>query len=1600
MVAKRLTRIIVCLLVSLTVIKTSNAQLHANFGANPIAGCAPLVVNFTDSSTGNPVEWKWNLGNSTISFLQNPSATYFNPGTYNVQLVVTNAAGTKDSIVKTQFITVYAAPTAIISATPQTGCYPLPVSFTDGSTAGSGTITNWLWDFGDGASSTEQNPLHVYTASGNYNVSLMVTNSFGCTKTITMPNFVSTNTGVDALFTHSLPGGCSVPETITFQNQSTGTGTLAYSWTFGDGGTSTAANPSHTYTAAGSYNVMLVVTNSTGCTDTFSVSNTINIGVTHPEFTFSTPVCAESTVSFTNTSTPVPASATWTFGDGGTAASINAQHIFNTAGTYNVKMTGNFGGCADSVIHPVTVIAKPVAAFTGDRLTACSVPLTVSFSNTSTGAVSYNWDFGDGGTSTATNPSHTYTAPGAYNVSLIVTNAAGCSDTLTRAQYINITLPTVTINDLPRKGCAPLAWTFTSAVNSNEPVATYLWNFGDGTTSTAATPTHVFPTGSYDITVTITTASGCTATTTVSAGIIASTKPQANFSATPRDACAKETIMFTDLSTGTVTGWHWDFGDGGTSTEQNPSYVYSDTGYFHITLIVDNNGCKDTLRIQNYIHINPPIAAFNIVNDCATHFTKSFIDESIGADEWHWDFGDGSTSTLQNPVHTYTQTGNYTVTLTVVNHRTGCDYTTPKTLIVADERALFTSADQVLCRNTSTQFTATSQNANPMITGYSWDFGNGTTATGNPATATYTTAGTYAVRLIISDPNGCLDTLIRNNYIAVYGPTADFTPSTPGSCLMTDITFNDQSVPDATHPINQWSWDYGDGITENLTAPPFVHGYTTSGIFSVKLKVTDTYGCTDSITKVNLLTISNPEAVFASVDTNSCPGKDIRFTNGSTGPGLTYQWTFGDGTSSSDAAPVHVYNAEGVYTVSLTVTDMYGCVSTLTKPNYINIALPHAAFTVSDSVSTCPPLVVQFTNASTHVESFVWDFGDGGTSQALNPSHFYNIPGTYFARLTVTSPGGCVDVFTKRIIVRGPYGSFTYAPLAGCSPLTVSFVASTRDRASFIWDFNDGTTVATSDSLISHTYTIPGIYVPKMILKDIAGCTVPITGPDTIKVSGVQADFITDTTTRCTNGNVVFTNLTQSNDVITSYLWNFGDGTTSTAANPTHFYAALGNYRPKLTVRTQNGCVDSLFDNITIRVVKTPEISITNSPNGCVPLTMSFNGNLINPDTSAISWHWTTSDGGLGSQQQFTPAVYTNAGTYSSRLIAINSSGCADTAQVNFEAYGIPAVDAGLDMVLCLGTPKQLTATGAASYRWFPSTALSCPTCSTTQANPDSAIRYYVEGTSAQGCKKTDSLDVVVRFPFKMRGGYADTLCTGGSTLLMMGGASTYEWSPATGLDRTTGPRVKAAPTTTTRYMVIGKDNVNCFSDTAYFPIKVYPIPTVSIATDTTMTAGRTCILTPTTSSDVTQAVWSPNIGVLNNSFPSITVKPTSQVQYRVRVSNPGGCTAEATINVNVLCDGTNVFIPNTFSPNGDGQNDVFFVRGTGLFKIKQATIFNRWGQEVFSNQHFNANDAAAGWDGTFRGTKLEPDVYVYMIEVQCENNNVMLFKGNVTLLR
>ncbi|WEK37625.1 MAG: PKD domain-containing protein [Candidatus Pseudobacter hemicellulosilyticus] len=1581
------------------------AQLSASFSANSVQGCAPVLVRFTDESTGNPTSWQWDLGNGTISYLQHPAATYFNPGTYAIKLTVSN--GTESSTVeKVGYITVYANPTVNFSASSTTGCYPQAIKFTDASDPGSGNTVSWQWDFGDGTFSSDQNPEHTYRNAGNFNVSLRIRNSNGCEKTLTQTNYISLQEGVKADFSFSTPNNCKPPAQIKFTNRSTGTGTLTYEWQFGDGNTSTDPSPTHSYAATGSYTVKLYVRNSTGCVDSLIKTNAINIGTVTSNFSAPATICAGTPASFTNTSTPIPASAVWRFSDGTTLTDINAEKVFTTAGNYTVKLVNDFGACKDSITKPIQVLAKLSSTFSSTNNTGCSAPHTVNFTvQTPGGQATYKWLFGDGGSSTDPNPQHAYRDTGSYTVTLITFNAAGCPDTLVKKDFVKIQVPEISIENLPLEGCIPYRFKPQIKVKTIDPIASYTWYFGDGSSATGLSPLHEYTQpGTYAVRLEYTTQSGCQGTIQAKDSVKVGSKPNADFSLNPPLTCASTTVAFTDLTTGAgrIDKWLWQFGDGGSSAQKNPGHLYQDTGTFNVRLIAWSNGCADTIIKQRVVRILAPIAKFDVTMSCTSRLARGFVDRSIDAKTWFWEFGDGNTATSQSASHSYAQPGTYTVKLTVTNG--SCSYTRTRQITVYNEKADFSASATEVCKGTN--ITLNAINSNPQnINAYTWNIMRGATMVANPSGPSvqynFRESGFYTITLIVSDKNNCTNTLTRTDYIRVNGATANFRPASTALCPDANVAFTDLSTDDGVNAIQTWRWDFGDGTVQDFTAPPFQHTYTTPGVYTVKLTVIDGKGCSNTKSITNAVTISRPVVKFSSPDLASCIDKPVRMLNETVATSPTYEWTFGDGNSSSAVQPTHRYTAEGDYTVKLVVRDQYGCSDSMTRPAYIVIRDPVAAFTVSDNFTSCPPLVVKFTHQAKNYNKIEWFFGDGNTSLLESPQHFYTYPGTYRAKLLITSPGGCQDSAFQTIEVKGPRGTFSYDKTEGCEPTTIQFTGSTMDVARFIWDFNDGAIDETNRSTNSHEYTNRGIYLPKMILEDPQGCRVPITGKDPITIYGVDAKFTSNKQLICDEGQVSFTDASVSNDLITGYSWVFGDGSTSTVRNPTHLFNRSGSYAVALTVTTRIGCTDRVTLPVPVKVVASPDAVIQSPDGACIPAQLQFRGGLTRPDpTTPLDWRWDFGNGTTANIQDPAAITYGTAGKYTVKLIATNAEGCADTVEKTVEAYPLPPIDAGPDQTICREASTTISASGATQYSWSPSTGLNCTDCATPLASPLSDMRYYVQAKNNFGCEARDSVLITVKQPFTIQAHKGDTLCQGEVVQLFASGAELYTWYPTAGLDNPASNQPKAKPLSTVNYQVVGHDDNGCFTDTAYVPMTVYTYPVINAGEDQQVGVGYSVNLKTQVSPDVTSIKWTPANWLSCNDCPNPVATPKQSTTYTIEASNAGGCVTRDVLSLFVFCNNANLYIPNTFTPNSDGHNDVFYPRGKGVFSIRSFRIFNRWGDLVYQQSNIAANDATKGWTGLHNGQRAPQDVYIYTLEVVCENNTVFTEKGNVTLIR
>ena len=1597
---------IIFVLFALLLHTTLFSQLKADFTADQTTGCTPLLVQYTDNSTGTPTEWLWDLGNGSVSTKQNPSGVYINPGTYTVKLRVKNLSG-QDSIVKTNYITVYAKPTVDFSTQPSTGCVPLTVSFKDMSNAGSGTIQNWVWDFGDGTSAIDQNPVHTYTQPGTYSVSLFVINNFGCQQSVIKTSSILAADSVKADFTYNYTSVCNPPTTVNFTNTSTSSSPLTYQWDFGDGNQSTQTNSSDTYLTTGNYNVTLVATNTTGCSDT--MIQPISIGNVKADFSMPPGACINEAIVLQDSSSPAPISATWDFGDGNTGTGLSVTHTYTALGTYQITYKASFGGCSSIVTKTIDVTNKPIAGFSSASvLKSCLPPLTVQFDNSSLNAANYIWDFGDGTSATGTSPQHTYTISGAFTVKLIAIGIGGCSDTISKVNFVRINQPKITsFSGFPFHGCAPSTVPFKANVTSAEAIATYLWDFGDGTTSSQGTPTHVYSTvGTYKVSLTVTTVSGCTDSYTLNSAVVIAARPTANFSATPLNACASEAVSFKDLSTGTVDGWYWVFGDGTSGTQQSPLHKYQDTGFFSVKLVASNNGCKDSITLNNYIHVSPPIANFITAQDCTNKYLKTFTDKSIGAVSWNWDFGDGTISNQQNNAHTYADTGVYTIRLIVTNGACADTATTVKYVIDENPTISITALHSDFCKNDSIQFTASNYNS-AYVAGFKWIYGDGNSTFFNLNNAirthVYTQAGAYQPQLIVNDLNGCYDTVKSNLPINIYGPVASFT-NAAGTCADSLFVFTDQSVSDGINSLSKWVWDYGDGNIDTLTAPPYQHRYADSGTYNIRLTVFDTRGCYDTAFKAASVLIGKPYADFNLLDSIRCTASAVSFGNLSAGLSLTYNWDFGDGNTSNQTAPTHLYATEGVYTVSLNVKDMFGCTDTIVKTSVVTISNPVAAFSISDSVATCPPLPVQVTNSSSGYNTITWNFGDGNTSALDQPFHLYTVPGQYDLVLIIQGYGNCFDTAKRSISIKGPYGTLQYTPDKGCFPVPVSFNAVAQNTISYVWDFGDGSTKNTSGNSTNYIYTTPGAFVPKLILEDSTGCKVPLQTTDTVFISGIQPKFSFNAQTGCDSSLVTFADSSYivSFDPLKSTSWDFGDGGTSSSSSPGHFYNTAGNFIVTQTVTSTAGCTASYSFPVPVSINKAPKIVITSADSVCFTGSLNFSVTDTASIAEPLQWLWDLGNGNAETAQSFS-YTYSASGVYNVSVISTaTTTGCADTAQKNVTVIAPPPVNAGNDTTICLYTVATLNPSGAASYIWNSASTLSCTNCTNPLAGPSATATYFVTGADNFGCKASDSVVINVVQPTQVSLAVTgDTLCAGSSVQLSATGAEQYNWQPSTGLNNTAIGNPVASPSATTVYTVIGSDNNHCFADTAQVTVFVAPLPSVNI-TDSlvTINVGSSYNVTTTNSPDVVLWEWQPPTGLSCSNCGNPVAQPKSNITYTVKASNAYGCSATDNIRFEVLCNNANVFIPNTFSPNGDGRNEYFFPQGKGLFSIKSLRIFNRWGVMVFSKWNFNANSQTDGWDGKYNSIPQPSDVYVYVMDIVCDNGEILTYKGNLTLLK
>ncbi len=1578
------------LIALLLVSSLTQAQVIANFNINySNPNCAPALVTFLNTSTGvPPLTYQWNFGVNpgVSSTIQHPSTTYLVCGIYNVSLTVTNGNGQQSTIVNQ--VVIHCKPQASFTFPGNIGCAPVGVAFNSNSILGGGAITNYVWDFGDGVGGSGSAPAHTYTNPGCKTVTLVITDINGCVSDTTVINAICPDIPPIADFTSTPSVACAAPISVTYTSVYPGSsGPYTYQWLF-QGGTpsiSNSQNPSIIYSTPGAYYSQLIVTGPNGCADTIKKYNYVIIGANAANFSIDyLNGCAPLSVYCAVSPNSQALLVQWT-AIGGISATPNYSDnliTFNSPGSYQVCVQLTFpGNCIATKCTTVVVGETPLVDFSVSGLqNICAPPLNnVVFTNLSsgTGALTYQWLFPGGTPSSSTSqnpPSVDYTQCGVYSASLIVTSPQGCSDTLTMDSLVQLNCPIANFVASSIKGCIPFDVTFNSSGSFGNPIM-WEWNFGDSGNpssihSTLQNPSHTFnSSGCFNIRLIITNALGCKDTLKLLNYICAGTQPSVNFSANPLNTCIGVPILFTNLSTGIfpTTNYMWDFNGGPPFTTMSslysPTYTYNDTGYFDVALIACNNGCCDTIIFPDYIHINPPLAVINLVKSCVNKFDIVLHGEnSIGADTYLWNIVGGTPSTSTLPfvsVH-FNTTGTYIATLTVTNNASGCSHTSSQTIQIKNVQADFVITPLTGCA----PFNFCINNLSVDASTYAWKIWNiannvsyfyGTAA--NPC-PTLQIPGVYSAQLIATDVNGCKDTIVKPNYLTVYGSIANFSVNNNTGCAPLFVQFTDLSTS-ATSVITGWSWDFGDPGSGALNFSALqnpTHIYVNGGMHSVTLAVTDNHGCVNfKTTNSNFITVGHPEIDFEANDSTVCLGTPICFINNTTDVvgSIQYSWNFGDGVGTSGVpVPCYTFTDTGFFDVTLIAQDWWGCTDTLTLPLYIHVTTPNTNFVGDSTFTVCPPLQVNFSNLSTGYDAntqFLWNFGDGSSSTSFNAFHIYTTAGHFDVTLTMTTSNGCVSVvnFPDYINVIGPLANVLVTPLMGCSPLNVCFSSSSLNTINYIWNFGNGTVDLSNTDSICYVYTTPGIFYPAVILNDGIGCiyTLPL---DTIIVSQVIAGFTLSANDLCNSGAISFTDTSSSLITVTSWAWNFGDLSsgvlnTSTQQNPTHVFNAPGTYIVTLIAKDAILCESIITDTVIVHQLPDAQFLISANPI-CPGGIITFTSNSTSTDP-LISYLWNFNDVASGALNSASTAnashTFNNAGIYNVILKITTSFGCIDSLVQTITVAAPPIANAGPDQSICLGDSTQIISSGGVTYSWLPSSGLSANNILNPLANPTTTTTYSVLVTGATGCTASDNVVVIVHDLPNINAGNDASICYGTSTQLFATGGSSYNWLPFTALNNVGISNPTASPITTISYVVQGINNWGCI-DYDTIVVNVLPTPIADAGIDTVICLFQSATLH---ASGGISFSWAP-ANTLDNSFIANPVaSPTATLDYIVSVTDTNGCTANDIVNVIVHS-----------LPNINAGNDLFLCVGTPLQLNATGGVSYQWSPAQDLNNSLIAN--------------------------------------------
>lgn len=1075
---------------------------------------------------------------------------------------------------------------------------------------------------------------------------------------------------------------------------------LSYAWDFGDAQRADGVRVVHQFEKIGVYAATLYVKDDSGHVGSTS-RKAFSVSVNAPPKAdagvdrLTEPGRVLTFVSNSSDSDGKLVRHVWDFGDGSTAEGQTVTHAFEKSGFYAVtlRVEDNSNSPCNSAVDKaeVWVNAPPVVEAGEDRIGAVGEKVTFTDLRIydSDGDVTRSrWDFGDGASAEGDTVVHSYEKPGRYTVGVSIVDNSGMPNGEARDSFV------IYINDMPIAAAGDDRWvavgetvTFDGS-KSKDPdgkIVTYTWDIGDGILKNGVKVTHAFDRpGAYPVTLTIQDDSQSISDKSSDTVVIHVNDPpvaEAGDDQTVTSSVVQFSGGATRDSDGEIIAWHWDFGDGMQSTEASPLHVYRNPGTYAVTLTVtDSSGTSTRTDTDSMTVIVNRLPVADAGSDRTVEpgqevpFDASQSTDTDGRlSAFIWDFGDGTTAEGMKVTHTYKKPGYYSVSLTVRDdsgHESAFDYDEVKVFVnhspVANPGPELRTGpgEDVVLDGTG------SYDLDGKIDAYSWEFTDGTTAEGARVTKRFAEPGLYTALLTVKDNSGANNarstakTHVQVNYPPVPKPGPDLS-----TCNST-VEFDGSASLDADGDALVYQWDFGDG-SEPRYGMKAVHTYLESGNFPVTLSVDDGNGFKNSKQSASIsLSINHPPVADAGGNRTICAGDIVLFDgSGSRDPEgslLKYYWDFGDGEKSEKLNPTKSYEEGGAFQISLLVKDDSGLQCNTGVDQAVAWVAESPVAVVGDDLTACVNTQVNFDGSKSsdfdgEVNSFLWDFGDGTTGGSHSPTHVYTKAGSYHVVLTIRGDqiGQCnnTDTDEQTVTILDAPVALINAPALIKEGQTITLDASSSDFkgsnvVSYAWDFGDGTTG--EGQRVKHTYKKYGKYFATLTLTTDADerCNV-VSARQMIRVNAAPvaeagADLFVGL------NDVINFDASKSNDPdgsITSYAWDFGDGTTGTGVFIRHKYEQSGEYKVTLSIRDNTELENnSASDSLMVKVNTSPVAMLSGPSLVCPAQEAAFvSDGSYDADGAIAAYGWSFGDGATATGASVAHA-FANPGLYTVTL--------------------------------------------------------------------------------------------------------------------------------------------------------------------------------------------------------------------------------------------------------------------------------------------------------------------------------------------------------------